>query len=63
LLATGAGITLIEPQFANGTTELKGVNIEQQTGMSQPRFAYWASRWVKLTLKDLAVGVLVLHPG
>jgi hypothetical protein len=34
LLDTGAGITLIEPQFANGTTELKRVSIEQQTGMS-----------------------------
>jgi hypothetical protein len=35
LLDTGAGITLVEPQFAKGTTELQHVNIEQQAGISQ----------------------------
>jgi Aspartyl protease len=63
LLDTGAGITLIEPQFANGTTELKRVNIEQQAGMSHASIRLLNITLGELTLKDLAVGVLVLHPG
>jgi len=46
LLDTGAGITLVQPQFAKGTTELTRVNIEQQAGVSQGLVGDGASRWV-----------------
>jgi Aspartyl protease len=58
LLDTGAGITLVEPQFAKGTTELKRVEIEQLAGISQASIRRLSVTLGELTLKDLVVGVL-----
>ena len=58
LLDTGAGMTLVGPQFAKGTTELQRVNIEQQAGISRASIRRLSVTLGELTLKDLVVGVL-----
>ena len=58
LVDTGAEITLVEPQFAKGTTELKHVNLEHLAGNSQASTHLLSVTLGELTLRDLAVGVL-----
>jgi predicted aspartyl protease len=58
LLDTGAEITLVKPHFAKGTTELKRVNILQQSGMSQASIRLLSVTLGEVTLKNLVVGVL-----
>jgi predicted aspartyl protease len=58
LVDTGAEITLVKPQFAQGTTELRRVNIEHLAGISQAPIHLLSVTLGKLTLKDLVVGVL-----
>ena len=58
LLDTGAGITLVEPQFAKGTRELQSVFTQQLAGFSQASIRRVSLTLGELTLKDVLVGVL-----
>jgi len=57
LLDTGAGITLVEPQFAEGTRELQSVFTQQLAGFSQASIRRVSLTLGELKLKDVLVGV------
>jgi hypothetical protein len=58
LLDTGAGMTLVGPEFAKGTIELQRINIEQQAGMSEASVRRLSIALGEVTLKNQVVGVL-----
>jgi len=58
LLDTGAGMTLVRPEFAQGTIELRRLNIEQQAGISEASLRRLSITLGEWSLKDHVVGVL-----
>jgi hypothetical protein len=58
LLDTGAGMTLVRPDFAQGTIELRRLNIEQQAGISEASLRRLSITLGEWSLKDHVVGVL-----
>jgi len=58
LLDTGAGMTLVGPTFAQGTTELQRLNIQQHAGISRASIRQLSITLGELTFKNHVVGVL-----